>query len=109
MQPNAKQGFFNYAPLEKNANSKEVNPMKNQPKAKFKAGSVVATIWENPVTGSDATYKSVTFSRHYKDKQGHWQSSNILRQGDLPKAQLVLSKAFEYLTMPDTELVEVSN
>ena len=37
----------------------------------------------------------------YKDKDGVWKSTNSLRVNDLPKAILVLNKAFEYISIKD--------
>jgi len=70
---------------------------KNQPDAKFTAGAVAATIWSNAST--DGSFNTVSLSRSYKDKAGNWQQTATLRINDLPKAALVLSKAYEHLTI----------
>lgn len=74
---------------------------KNQPIKKFRAGALVATVWENAAErdGKEVTFNSVSFERRYKDKNDTWQSSHSLRVNDLPRAALVLQKAYEYLAL----------
>ena len=76
---------------------------KNQPKKKFNAGAVSATVWENQATnkttGQPVSYNTISLQRGYKDKEGNWQSTNSLRVTDIPKAILVLQKAYEELTL----------
>ncbi len=74
--------------------------IKPQPIKKFQAGAVTAPIWENPDTQDPTkTYKTVSFDRTYKDKQGNWKKANSLRTTDLPKAVIVLKKAYEFLVL----------
>jgi hypothetical protein len=73
----------------------------NLPLKKFRVGAISATIWENQgksQSGEAVSFKNVSFERNYKDAKGDWQSTTALRQGDLPKAILVLNKAYEYLS-----------
>ena len=44
------------------------------PATAFRSGSVNAAVWEN--TGETGTFFSVTFSRPYKDAQGHGKTSS---------------------------------
>jgi len=76
----------------------------NIPEKKFSTGALSATIWQNQgksKTGEDISYKTVTFQRRYKDLNGEWQSANSLRVNDLPKACLILGKAYEYIVVRD--------
>ena len=76
----------------------------NIPEKKFSTGGLIATIWENQgknKTGEDVSYRTVSFQRRYMDKNGEWQSTSSLRINDLPKASLVLQKAYEYLVMKE--------
>jgi len=76
----------------------------NQPKAKFRSGAVTATVWENNGKTKDNkefSYSTVSLERSYKDNNDAWQKTSILRLMDLPRAQLVLSKAYEFLAMSD--------
>ena len=79
---------------------------KKLPEKKFRAGSVSATVWLNEGRDSEGKknkYRTVSFERSYMDKEGNWQSTNSLRITDLPKATLVLNKAYEYLMLNDVE------
>ena len=73
----------------------------NKPAKKFKAGGIVATIWQNQqkINGNDVTVSSVKLEKRYKDKEGNWQSASSLAVNDIPKARLVLAEAYKYLTM----------
>ena len=70
-----------------------------QPEKKIKAGAVIATIWNNK--GKNGDYVSVKLSRTYMDKENQWKESNSFRETDLPKAGLVLEKAYEYIQFRD--------
>ncbi|MBW2988944.1 hypothetical protein KY358_01360 [Candidatus Woesearchaeota archaeon] len=75
----------------------------NLPEKKFSTGAISATIWKNNGTnkkdGGPVEYRTITLQRRYTDKEGKWQTSNSLRLNDLPKASLVLQKAYEYLVL----------
>jgi hypothetical protein len=74
---------------------------KKLPETKFRSGAICATIWSNETVrdGKRVEYKTVSFERSYKDKDDKWQSTNSLRTTDLPKAILVLTKAYEHLAL----------
>jgi hypothetical protein len=74
---------------------------KKMPETKFRSGAIAATIWSNETVrdGKKVEYKSITFERSYKDKNDQWQSTNSLRTADIPKAILVLTKAYEHLAL----------
>ena len=75
---------------------------KQLPEVKFRAGAISATVWKNTgvkQTGEASEYRSVSFQRSYKDKSGAWKTTNSLRMNDLPRAEVVLHKAYEYLVM----------
>ncbi|MBN1645665.1 hypothetical protein JW868_01345 [Candidatus Woesearchaeota archaeon] len=74
----------------------------NLPEKKFRSGAISATIWANQSVSKEGKayeYKSVTFERSFKDKDDKWHTTNNLRMNDLPKATLVLQKAYEHLAM----------
>ena len=79
----------------------EVKKMANKPEKKYKAGAISATVWKNEgqKNGKTFAFHTISLRRNYKDKDGEWKNSSSLRPGDLPKAALVLSKAYEYLIM----------
>jgi hypothetical protein len=71
-----------------------------QPDIVFKHGRCSAAVFSKEVTRGDRTFqvRSVSFQKRYLDKNGEWQTASYLDVNDLPKAALVLSKAFDYLT-----------
>ena len=70
------------------------------PEKKIRAGAISATIWKNDVLEKPGTtFFSVVLERSYKDKEGNWQKTNSLRTMDVPKACVVLQKAYEYLVL----------
>ncbi len=83
--------------------AKDTKP--NMPEKKFRAGSITATVWKNTAIKDDkpVEYRTISFERNYTDKEGNWQTTNSLRVNDLPKAMLVIGKAYEYLILKETE------
>ncbi len=71
---------------------------KNTPQKKFRAGGISATIWQNKSQEGKA-FSTVSFERGYKDKTGNWKSTSYLGVNDLPKAMVVLGKAYEFLAL----------
>ena len=76
-----------------------------QPEKKFKAGAVSATIWKNGE--GDQSYNTISLERAYKDKTGNWKNTNSLRLNDLPKARMVLDKAYEYVVLNGQESAKI--
>ncbi len=90
---------------------KEVGVMAS-PVKKFAAGAIQVAVWENSGKSADglqATYRTVSIDKRYKDKNDEWKSSNSLHINDIPKAILALQKAYEYLALKgyDTETDEI--
>jgi uncharacterized protein YceK len=78
-----------------------------KPEKKFRAGAVCATVWMNEGTskeGQPTHFASVSFDKSYKDKDGTWKSTKNLNVQDLPKAALVITKAYEHLALRDAEV-----
>ena len=76
------------------------------PQKKFSTGAITATIWNNEnklPNGEKADYQTISIDRNYKDKDGNWKKTNSLRVNDLPKAALVLQKAYEYIVMKEEQ------
>ncbi len=77
------------------------------PEKSFRSGAIQVAIWENEGVGHDGQpgkYQTVSFERRYKDKQtGEWKSTTHLRVNDLPKAALILNKAYEYLVLTESQ------
>jgi hypothetical protein len=76
---------------------------KNVPEKRFSTGVINATVWKNlgksKKTGEEVEYSTISLQRRYTDKDGAWKSTSSLRINDLPKASLVLSKAYEFLVL----------
>ena len=74
---------------------------KMEPEKKFVAGGVVVSVWNNEVEteGGKRNFKSVSFARRYKDKEGTWKTASSLKLTDIPKAIMALGKAYEHLTL----------
>lgn len=75
----------------------------NQPKKRYMAGGIVATVWENEheKDGKKFSFQTVKLERVYKDDNDEWKNTNSFRVSDLPKATLVLDKAFQFLSLKD--------
>ncbi|MBN2368601.1 hypothetical protein JXC34_06275 [Candidatus Woesearchaeota archaeon] len=75
----------------------------NMPEKKFRSGAICATVWKNfsEKDGNVVEYMTVSFERSYQ-KDGEWNTTNSLRVNDLPRASLVLQKAYEYIALKDT-------
>ncbi len=85
---------------------------KKHPEKKFRAGAISATIWNNETKndkGEVVTYKTVSFQRNYMDKDGNWKTTDSLRTSDLPKAVLVLSKAYEFLSLANDDKISMED
>ena len=79
----------------------------NLPEKKFRAGAISATVWLNKghkADGEETEYRSISIERNYTNKEGKWNSTNSLRVNDLPKANVVLQKAYEFLVFKEQEL-----
>ena len=90
--------------LKQNAKATGGNKMENQPEKKFRVGAISATIWNNSGVnqkGEVNEYKTISFERSYKDKEGEWKKTNQLRLTDIPKAVLVLNKAYEHISLTE--------
>ena len=88
--------------METKNNATQVATGKQLPEVKFRAGGISATVWKNSgvkQNGEASEYRSVSFQRSYKDKSGAWKTTNSLRMNDLPRAAVVLNKAYEYLIL----------
>jgi hypothetical protein len=71
------------------------------PEKKFKAGSITATIWKG--TSEKGPYYTVQLGKSYKDKlNGNWKTTSSLREHEVPKAMVLLQKAYEYVIVQQT-------
>ena len=70
-----------------------------KPEKRFRCGGCEAAIFENEVSRGNqiVKLKKVSFQKRYKSADGDWKSTSSLDINEVPKAMLVLSKAYEYL------------
>ena len=73
---------------------------KNTPEKKFRAGTISATVWKNQSKEGNE-FSSVSFEKGYKDQNDEWKATSHLNVNDLPKALVVIGKAFEYLSLKE--------
>lgn len=79
----------------------------NLPEKKFRAGAISATVWLNHgqrANGEESEFRTVALERSYLDKSGQWQSTSSFRVSDLPKACIVIQKAYEHLVLNEQDL-----
>lgn len=83
----------------------------NLPEKKFRAGAISATVWLNhgqKSNGEESEYRTISLERSYTNKEGQWQSASSFRVADLPKAAIVLQKAYEYLVLNEQDLFKAN-
>ena len=73
----------------------------SRPEKRFRCGSCEAAIFENEISrnGKAIKLKKAVIQKRYKNADDEWKSTHSLDKNDIPKMALVLSKAYEYLTM----------
>lgn len=72
----------------------------NKPIGKWNSGGISVAVWQNSIETANGPQmvERVTLERRYKDeKSGEWKSTNSYRKDELPKAILVLQKAYDFL------------
>jgi len=74
--------------------------MSNKPERIFQNGGVKAAVFtnEHEKDGESFTTSRISLQKVYRDKEGMFKTTTSLDVNDLPKAILVLQKAFDYLT-----------
>lgn len=80
----------------------------NPPMKEFRAGTIVAAIWAEsaPSNGRASSSYSVRIQKRYRDdRDGQWKTTSYLRPEELPKLALVVSRAYEFLTLRETDEV----
>jgi len=75
------------------------------PVKRFSAGGVQAAIWENDGKNG-GTFFTVSLQRSYKDAAEGWKRTASMRAQDLPRAVLVLQKAYEFLALKENRPAE---
>jgi len=75
----------------------------NKPIRRYKAGGISLSVFKNDrkVNGQDVEFHSFQLQRAYKDRDGQWQNTSSMGINDLPKAELLLNKAYEDAVLKD--------
>ncbi len=70
-----------------------------KPEKSFRCGGCEAAVFENEIVkaGKRLSIKKVSFQKRYKSVDGEWKSTNSLDTNEIPKAILVLTKAYDYV------------
>ena len=73
----------------------------NQPVKRLRVGGVSASVWRNETQqkGQAVVTHSVSIQKRYRDGSGQWQTSGSFFMDDLPKLELVVRKAYEFLAL----------
>lgn len=73
-----------------------------RPEKEFRAGTITAAIWrhENERDGQTVIARTIRLQKRYKDRDTQtWQDSEFLFPEDLPKVELVVRAAYEYIML----------
>ncbi|MCO6439405.1 MAG: hypothetical protein J5J06_20130 [Phycisphaerae bacterium] len=76
------------------------------PIKEFRAGTIVATIWTDaaPPSGRQSASYSIRIQKRYRDdRDGQWKTTSYLRPDELPKLAVVVSRAYEFLILRESE------
>lgn len=78
------------------------------PVKEFRVGAIKASIWRNEVQDSESgrttVQHSVRVQKRYREaKSGEWKDTDYYFQNDLPKLELVVRKAFEFVALVESE------
>lgn len=70
-----------------------------KPEKSFKCGGCETAVFENEIIkgGKTASIKKVVFQKRYKSAEGEWKTTHSLDVNEIPKAILVLFKAYDHL------------
>ena len=92
--------------MEKQHKNKSTKSTKtgNPPEVTFRDRDLAVKIWRNTTekNGEEIEYRTATFERTYKDKDDKLQSTKNLRIQDMPRAALLLQKAYEQQRIKET-------
>ncbi len=70
------------------------------------AGGISVAVWRRTETkddGSEVPRFSISLNKRYKDNDGHWRDSSTFFPNDLPRLRLAIDKAFEYVTLKESQ------
>ena len=77
-----------------------------KPEKEFRAGGIKAAIWRTETIQDERTVvqHTVRVQKRYRDQQtGEWKDTEYLFPNDLPKLELVVHRAYEYIALRESE------
>ncbi|MBI2143626.1 hypothetical protein HYU17_00550 [Candidatus Woesearchaeota archaeon] len=86
------------------ANAGVNTALPKMPEKKFRVGGISATVWKG-VSDKGTVYYNVQLGRSYKDKDNIWKTTSSLKENDVPKAMVLLQKAYEYVIAQQSSAV----
>ena len=71
----------------------------------IRVGTISASVWRNEVEKNGATVvrHSVRIQKRFRQDDGEWKNTDYFFPEDLPKLQLVAAKAFEFVSLKESE------
>ena len=76
--------------------------MNEMPEKRFSARPIALTVWRKEKR--NGATREISMSRRFKDKNGCWVATGILRLNDIPKAVMLLQDAYRYIALnPDVD------
>ena len=81
----------------------------DQPCASFRVGNISAAVWKKEKLKDGETYieYSVKIQKQYKDKKdSEYKPTNYYFRDELPRLQLVVAKAYEFICLQTNKKVE---
>ena len=82
----------------------QIGAAPNAPEKRFKIGGITATVWKG-VSPKGESYYNVQIGKSYKDKDGTWKVTHSLKEYEIPKAMVILQKAYEYVMVQQPNAV----
>lgn len=72
------------------------------PDRKFRSGGITATVWKG-ISEKGTSYFNIQLSKSYKDKDNNWKTTGSFKDYEVPKAMVLLQKAYEYVILNQSE------
>lgn len=75
------------------------------PIKEFRVAGITSSVWRNDQAQSDGSIRvrySVKIQKRFRKKDGEWTNTDYYFPEDLPKLQLVVTKAFEFISLTES-------
>ena len=71
----------------------------------IRVGGISASVWKDDVEKDGATVvrHSVRIQKRFRQDDGEWKNTDYFFPEELPRLQLVTAKAFEYISLKESE------